>query len=58
MAADSWEMQAMSLLLLLHPSEKEDPPRKGMFLPPPFASHGLADLRTTSASFCGYLLQK
>ena len=35
MAAASWEMQATSLLLLLHPSEKGDPPRKGMFPPPP-----------------------
>lgn len=57
MAAASWEMQAESLLLLLHPSEKGDPPRKGTFPPPAFASHGLVDQRTTSASFCGYLLQ-
>lgn len=57
MAATSWEMQAESLLLSLHPSEKGDPPREGMFPPPPFASGGLADQRTTSASSCGYLLQ-
>lgn len=34
MAAASWETKAMSLLLLLHPSENRDPPRRECTLLP------------------------